>query len=1826
MNMCLKISSNGVKNGYYNVQQIWVEYFSIKKCPYFLSIFLLCFLFFYGCSKKNEDVESQTNGNVSVDVQPFIQFKTKLVDSSKTGIFHDATFKLNDADIKARYTFSNVDKLVVFFPKTLKAKTDYTLIVPMKEIAKTLNIAPKISDISLHFTTNPIAMTLESDLEFKNASMKETKLYAKINFSQNIDLDSLVKSITLQDNNKNNIALTITPSNENTNEFSLVSALIPIPQDTDKQYNLHIDSKLLGLKEDKDYPILLPANSELAITQAKAQPGEKPSIALYFSNELAKNINLKDFIQISPEVDFSAAQSGNIVYLTGNFTTQVEYQISVSKGIKSINDKTLKQNYSTTLTINDIAPAISFSSTGVFLPQSSKKKLAFKTMNVNKVHVAVSRIYPNNLTQFLYDGNLIGSNGYNSDVYYNMSRLGDTVFKKDFAINNTKNTWIQNELDLSSLKDSSGIFVVELSFNKEDTDYRFSKQDDSEDIWGTSYYTRSYWTTRKHLIFSNIALMAQSGDGKLTITALNITNNAPLANVKISAVNSKNQVIAQANTNASGDAVINVKKSEVLYLLAQSGENSTILKLDSGLSNDGFDVSGEEVSSGIKSFIYTDRGVYRPGDDMHLNVIVRNNDVPLPQDHPIYLSITSPRDKKIVEDYALHQVSDGMYYYDFKIPKDADTGVWNARINVGGNVFYKDISIETIVPDRIKALINTQETLDIQHNKKLDYSLQGNYLFGAPASDLDYSVSMYVRTQEFHSKLYPNYSFNTDNSMNYSYNDNAEGKLDSQGFIQKSFNLSNIPQTNTNLRATLVAKISEKSGRSVSTRKNVLLKQYDSFVGIGMLNNYDNIDLTQEIKIPVIAIAADDSKLIAGRKLVYKIYRNSYSWWWDYDSYSDFTRSIKTDKNTEMIAEGELISKDTPVYLSKKLDGSGDFLVEVTDAQNGVSSAISFHARQWGEPSNAKKISALKITTDKNEYLPGQNATITFESIANTKALVTLNKNGKILKRFWVNTQDNKTSVEIPITRDLAPNAYVNVSLLQNYNTTDNDRSLRLYGVVPLMVKDSNTALTLNIQAPKEIQPDSDFEVKISNQERQKATFTLAIVDEGLLSLTDFKTPNPWKYFYSKLALALETFDTYDLIIGKTFGKVHNVLSTGGDEDVADSNARQKRDENAERFKPVVLYTAPMSTDDNGNATLKFKMPTYIGKVRIMLIASSPKAIASAESEISVTSPVVMLPTLPRVLKAGDKFSLPIEVFATNPTLKEAKIQISTEKGLVTFDKKEVLVKFNASKSQTINFDGVVTNAIGTEKINIVLSSKDSTFKDSTEIDIKSVNPYITQAQKFILPANKSLSVSAPKDFILGSNKGFISISSTPIISLDHRLRWLIHYPYGCIEQTTSSVLPQLFIDKLSNAKFIDKQELDENINAGIRRIQRFQVSNGGFSYWQGDTESDAWGSNYAGHFLILAQKHGYFVPQELMKRWKNYEINSVKSNSNKYAYTRIYSLYLLALLGDPQIGIMNEIYEDNLKSLSVTDKWLLAATYKLAGMSDVAEKIAKDLSIIPDSTEQSYFHSYGSVLRDKAMILSSYYTIYGKNNESLFNDIVKELEQDSWLSTQTLGYSLLTLSSIKENAKNVEMIGTIDLNKKKESFKQLSSQLQYKLDKGQAIIQSQTPQDLYISYVWEGIPGKDSMPQLSKNLVLTREFLNQDGQNIDVTHTTSGQSFWIKLKLSGVNTNVKISNIALTQALPSGWEIENTRLNNDALPQFINRNSMDLVAYTDIRDDKIMWFFNYDSHDQNAQEVYVKINVVTPGEFVLPPAYAEAMYNNAYQASTTSMQVKVEK
>ncbi|MEM9887179.1 MAG: alpha-2-macroglobulin family protein, partial [Bacteroidota bacterium] len=913
-----------------------------------------------------------------------------------------------------------------------------------------------------------------------------------------------------------------------------------------------------------------------------------------------------------------------------------------------------------------------------------------------------------------------------------------------------------------------------------------------------------------------------------------------------------------------------------------------------------------------------------------------------------------------------------------------------------------------------------------------------------------------------------------------------------------------------------------------------------------------------------------------------------------------------------------------------KVGDWGRYLVRVCDTESGHCAGDYFYAGYpWYDEDgqNREAAAMLAFSTDKDKYQVGETVQLSVPASANGYAFVSVEDGTKVLNSFWKNTKAGDNIIEIKTTPDMAPNVYAHISLMQPHAQQNNDLPIRMYGIASIMVENPKTILQPQIAMPNELQPEQTFTVEVSETNNQPMAYTIAVVDDGLLDLTNFKTPNPHAAFYAKEALGVQTWDVYDQVIGGYGGELERILSIGGDGEV-EVNAEKDQ---ANRFQPVVMHLGPFYLR-KGKAKHEIKMPNYIGSVRTMVVAANPKgAYGNVEKTTAVKSPLMVLATLPRVLGTQERLQLPVTVFAGEQKVKNVEVSIRESSGLVKIENgTSKRVRFAQPGEETIYFDLQIPEVVGVAKFTISAKGNGESASQEIEIEVRNPNPYATDVQAVVLNPNENHMFNFEAVGIAGTNTGTLEVSNIPPIDLGRRLRYLLRYPHGCIEQTTSAVFPQLYVKNLLKLKDEQAEKIPTNIEAGINRLKQFQTMEGGFAYWPGQEDASAWGSNYGGHFLLEAKAKGYQVSSTMLNRWTTFQQNRARNwrqNSNDsyyYSYddlTQAYRLYTLALAGAPELAAMNRMRE--MENLSIQAKWRLAAAYALTGKKEVAKTLV-DNTTTDISNYQSLGYTYGSDLRDRAMIVETLVALGDKKQAaSIVQDISKQMSQDRWYNTQTTAYCLLAVS---------KFVGESGTSKKFQFTYQAGSKI-INAGSDYPLVQVDVPVDgsnnrtvrvenkhnniLYARLILSGQPAVGQESAMASNLEMEVRYTNLEGDAIDPSRLTQGTDFIALVDVRNPGTKgIDYDEMALTQIFPSGWEIINTRMDDLAA---INASTPE---YQDIRDDRVYTYF--DIRKNNIHSYRIRLNAAYQGRYYLSGASCAAMYDDDIQARKMGQWVEV--
>ncbi|MCB0456826.1 MAG: hypothetical protein KDC91_03710, partial [Flavobacteriaceae bacterium] len=1524
-------------------------------------------------------------------------------------------------------------------------------------------------------------------------------------------------------------------------------------------------------------------------------------------------------------------------------------------------------------------------SQGVILPNAASTPLYFEAVNLSAIDVRIIKIFEDNVLQYLQTSNI------NNTDWYDLNRVGRRIAKKTITLKDVQlgenGIWKSYGINLAEYfnADPGAIYRVELSFKKDyslydctsvtteefteeeeeyyddyyEKDYAEDTDEDEEEreerYWNNEIYNyRRYsynWQERENpchnayynqdrlvatnVLGSNLGLIVKKGENKsYHFAATNLLSAQPESGVKINLYSFQQHLIGTTTTDSQGFTLFDSEKT-AHFAVAQKGTHYAYVKLNDGnsLSLSNFDVAGKKLQKGLKGFIYTERGVHRPGDSIHLTFVLNDNTNPLPKGHPVKLDVTDARGK-LVHRTVLSSPSGGggsgragggFYYFPIATQPEAPTGNWLATVSVGGAKFTQYVKVATIKPNRLKLQLNFKDEI-LDASKPVEGTAKALWLHGAPARNLKIEMLATLRTTNTAFKDFSNYHFNDPiRSFDEIELPVLNTTLSDEGTVNFNKNLQINGKAPGMLQATFLTKVFEGGGDFSMDVFSKNVAPYSHFAGLKSpeAHRYGSY-FTNENTIFDVATVDAQGKASGNRELEVKVFKMEWRWWWNrgYDNLSQYENAIVHRPIKEFTITTKTNGKNNFTVNIPEEEG-GRYLIRVIDKVSGHATGriAYFYQNWWDRPvdNDAESAKMLLFSADKEKYQVNEKAQITFPSGSEGRALLSIENGTEVLSTQWVTTQKGETTVSIPLTKEMAPNVYVNISLLQPHEQTKNDLPIRLYGVVPILVEDASTILKPKIEMAEVLKPEESYTVKVSEENKKPMTYTIAVVDEGLLDLTRFKTPEIHEAFYTREALGVKTFDIFDDVIGAYSGSVENIFAIGGGDEAAGAKNRK-----ADRFKPVVSYLGPFELKAGQQVNHTLKMPNYVGSVRTMVIAGdkAKSAYGKTDKTTPVRKPLMVLASLPRKLSPGEKVTLPITVFAMEKKVKSATVSVKAGDALKPVNGTSKTISFNEPGEQIINFEFEVLPSDTFQTIEVTASGNGEKASYKVEIDVENPNPISQKTTTYTLSENASEAITFETFGVAGTNGATLEFSTLPPMDFNRRLEYLIQYPHGCIEQTTSAVFPQLYLEDIFDITLDKKNTIQKNIKAAITRLGNFQLANGGLSYWSGERDADDWGTNYAGHFMIEAKQKGYALPLTFLDNWLRYQKNAARqwqNNDARYnsSLVQAYRLYTLALAGQPELAAMNRLKES--KNLSNDAKWCLAGAYALAGKKNVAEEIARTANI--HFTPQRYdYYTYGSPFRNKAMALETLVLLGDEKQRDMAISVAKELASQHWYSTQETAYALMAMGKMVQKNGGKAMEVSFTSNGKTTTVKSdralASRALAFTMGSNTVSVSNKKGNVVYVTLSQQGkLPLGEELPE-QRNLSVKTQFVDGEGKPLDVSKLRQGTEITAKVTVMNT-TNDYVGNIALSQIFPSGWEIVNTSFTE------LGGGALGDARYKDIRDDRVNFYFDLDA--KGAKIFTVKLNASYLGTYYLPGTQTEAMYDNNYYARNKGQWITVE-
>lgn len=1617
---------------------------------------------------------------------------------------------------------------------------------------------------------------------------------------------------------------------------------------------LYFDAPAIGFGERVSTNISIPGRKQFKLLSADRINASEPYVIVRFSEPLDESQSLEGLIYLEEAETSRIEKDGTCAKLFYDDSRVSTLTLKVERNLKSFGGTALGVEYTQTFRQEAIPPAVELMIGDGILPDGNNLKLPFKAVNLCAVDVNVIKIYRSNVLSF-YQENSIGGTS-------ELRRYGRLIKKYTARLDGdaSKNLhqWQNFCIDLGGLfrQEKGAIYRIKLSFKQEYSLYNkdegpktlppaaitpreqskwdeaygwyYSWDDYHTDEWTwserdnpekPSYYQDDSKFPELNLTASNIGIIVKSADEtRLWVTVADIVSSRPQEGVKVTAYNYQLQKVGEGYSGENGFADFTVS-GKPFIIQAEKGNAVTHLKIRGGgheKSLSHFDVGGKKITRGLKGYVYGERGVWRPGDTLHLTLVVEDKLHTLPAAHPATMDLYTP-EGQLFDSKTLRGGKDGFYAFEAATRPDSPTGTWSAVFSVGGAEFKKGVPIETIKPNRLKINLTTgSETLVSGQQASIDVA--SHWLTGPVAADLDGTLEVVLHNTTLPFPEYRSYNFSnplkTYSSQTLSQ---ISFQLDSLGQASVQENMPEAKDAPGMLKADLICKIAEPGGNTSVVANTVRFSPYSHYVGVDLKE--EDYETDKDIAVKVVSVDAE-GKPSAGRTLEYKIYRLSWNWWWECSA-SDLDRYV--NGNTARLEKsGTLTSTASFTTIPFKLEypDYGKFLLLVTDRESGHTSGGTFFVdwplwRGHSDKSDPEALSMLSFTTDKHSYKVGETAIVYLPVSEGGHALVSFENASGVISRTWVATSGKQeTAWKFKVTDKMAPNFYLHITLLQPHRQTVNDLPIRMYGVQNLIVNNPASHLTPVITCPDVVRPQTPFNIRVKEEKGRTMTYTLAIVDEGLLDLTAFRTPNPWPTMNEREALGVRTWDMYDDVIGAYAGKFTNVLSIGGD-----MALRGSKKEN--RFRPVVQFLGPF-TLSGGTATHKIDLPMYVGSVRVMVVAGHAGAYGNAEKSVIVRSPLMLLTTLPRRLAPGETVQMPVNVFAMEDGAKDVSVQVEVQGP----------VKIDGSASQTLHLsesgDKLISFALKTDTskqgpATITVRAQSSSFKAIETVHIEVVNPNppkSTSYTKLLAPGEKadfSWQGYEPDE----EESAILEISSFPSIDFSDAFDFVRYYQHLCTEQLSSRAFFLLYARNLLSPA--DKAKAEEILPAILDHLKSRQRPDGGFSYWPESNYSQPWATSMAGEVLMEAKRQGFPVQQRAIDAWVAFQKKSVKDYRHRETYNlndldQAYRLYTLALAKAPDFGAMNRLKESS--SLSLQAHWRLAEAYAIAGKKETASQLT-DASVLCIATPSSGLgNTWWSVTRDKAMITESLVETgnVGKALE-MAGEIAAGFSAKN-ASTQEIAWvskAMATLSKAVGNGlANVRYYQRPDEVSAVSGSRALVQQnLDFSI--GEAHVENQSQSTVYAHLtVRERVAAGESIAPAASGVKVSVGYQTLSGERLDVSSLKQGTEFRADITVADLTGTAASSSMALSFSAPSGWEIWNDRL--------FGGTGDSQCEYRDIRDDSVRWYFSLGAGE--VKHFTVRLQAAYEGTFNLPEIICEDMYNPEYKANTANATVRVGK
>lgn len=1815
----------------------------------------LLFLCLFACSRLPFNEVSVVGRNFEDEIQQTqnltFTFNKNIGPANRLDEWDSTQYVRFIPAVHGKFKWTATNELVFSPARAFDPATDYRAELTDELVRRTDSKDLQVSGEDITFHTPYLQLTSTESWWTRSPETGQPMARTRLNFNYPVSSGEVMGKLALHAEDQPLSLQTIASNEPNTVGLSLTNAPTPKneqPLTIKLEKGLKVPNTAYVSKEPIEETTTLPSRFKLEIADVQTRfENNQGVVRIITTQELQPGANLTQYYTIQPQVETTAERTENGLIIRGNFNETDTYVLTLTDQLRGVLGTKLDEPVSRDLFFGKMPASIQFANKkGLYLSSKGARNVGLNIVNVPRIKVTIAKVYENNILNYLrsnryedYKENANGEWGPSGTYSYGTDDPGDL---SDVVVSKT--------IETTDLPNVRGVSALNLALPDPNNNFRgvYLVSVDSKD--------EAYLQATQLVSISDIGLIARQTKDEVLIWANSIQTAEPLQGVEVTLVSSNNQSVYTLKTDGSGfikfDKVAEKAPGFNVALITARTENdfNFLFLPDTQVETSRFDVEGKhDNESGFDAFVYGDRDIYRPGETIHVNTVIRSQTWQSVGEIPVLIRVLLPNGREL-STFRKTTNAQGAVTTDVPLNPAAVTGSYTVEVLNANNVLLTSqaISVEEFIPDRIKVEVLTDGRAESGGTYKAGQTITATAtatnLFGPPAADRSYEMELQLKRKAFAPKDFSEYDFDIPNGPTATASDAngnkpdafpkelRQGRTNASGQAIETFQISPLYQDIGLLEAKLFVTVFDENGRPVNRLRRMDVLTQDTFYGMRLPDRY--VATNAPLAVDLVALSAGGVPR-ASASAVVEVIRYDYQTVIEKEGDGNQARIKYTTKRREKsVYTNTLLFKDGKASFRYVPTVSGEYEIR-TRRPNGTNyAATSFYAYGYGSTSassfEVSQEGQVLMTLDKPSYQTGDKAKVLFKAPFDGKLLVTLERN-HVLEQHWLTTSSKSAEWSFAVGSEHLPNVYLTATLIRPMANTTLPLTVA-HGFAPVLVQDAATQLPVTITATT--QSRSKIRQTIRVKTASHAQVTVAVVDEGILQLKNFKTPDPYGFFYQKRALEVGSHDLYALLYPEL--SLRSASSVGGDG--YDLERRVNPLSNG-RVKLVALWSGILETDGNGEASFPVDIPQFSGDLRVMAVAYKDNAFGSANSNMKVADPIVISTGVPRFLSPGDQVELPVNLSNTTqkPAVLTARIGLTGPLATDSITTQKVTIQPGRESRAIFRISG--KQAIGTGTITITANAFGETFTEKTDITVRPAASLQKTALSGVVAGGQSQALKLTGNFLPGTARASITLSRSPVAQYGKELSYLLGYPHGCLEQTISKAFPQLYFADLakqiaSNTYFVRAGDSDlnptTNVRQAIQKVESQQVASGGFTLWPGTQATtdrpgvDNWASAYAVHFLAEAQEAGYEVRPAVFSNAIDFlttltnnpateeivTIDETGSRSTKKiaSRTNLYALYALAIAGKPNRSSMN-YYKQNAGLLTPDSRYLLASAFFLIGdtrsFSALLPKRFTDAT-----TGRETGGSYASPLRNLALVLESLVETDRDNLQipALARQLSTALKQTTYLNTQEAAFAFLALGKLARQTATSTATATLSAGGKSlgtmtDAFLNLKRVPTHTA----LLLSAKGSGNVYYFAESEGVPASGKIADEDNGLRVRRTYLNRDGQPLG--DIRQNDLVVVKLTLSSTN-GLAVDNVVLTDLLPAGLEVENPRLTEQRDMSWIQKPAT--PDYFDLRDDRINF---YTSATGSAKTFYYLARAVSKGRFVVGPVSADAMYSSDYRS-----------